>query len=68
MSREAKEYTKQLVETRNSEKQNANDDFVLIYNNAKVHVNKVMKDFVKKTKIRALSIQPYSSILNTTKN
>ena len=65
-SSEVKTYIKQLVETRNQEKDNANDDFVLIYDNAKVHVSKVMKDFVKKTKIRALSIPPYSPFLNAT--
>ena len=38
--------------------------FVIIWDNAKVHSNKLIEDFLVKSKLRAISIPQYTPVLN----
>ena len=63
-SQEFKFYLRQLFNERNSNIEFKEKPFVLMYDNAKIHTSKEMREFIIKSKRRSIGIVPYTPILN----
>ena len=59
-----KHYVVELVYKRNRESDMTSKPFVIIWDNAKVHSNELIENFLVKSKLRAISIQLYTPVLN----
>ena len=59
-----KHYITELVLNRKLGPDMSSSSFVIIWDNAKVHSNKLIEDFLVKSKLRAISIPQYTPVLN----
>ena len=59
-----KHYITELVLNRKWDPDMSSSPFVIIWDNAKVHSNKLIEDFLVKSKLRAISIPQYTPVLN----
>ena len=59
-----KHYVVELVSKRNRESDMTSKPFVIIWDNAKVHSNELIANFLVKSKLRAISIPQYTPVLN----
>ena len=57
-------YIKTLSEKREDLVNHNNTDFIFVYDNARIHTSKAVQDFILKSKLRSISIPPYTPILN----
>ena len=63
-----KHYITELVLNRKWDPDMSSSPFVIIWDNAKVHSNKLIEDFLVKSKLRAISIPQYTLVLNPWEN
>ena len=63
-SDEIKYYVKCLASNRNESQEIDDRDFILVYDNARVHVSEAMKEFIQKSKLRSIGIPTYWPVLD----
>ena len=63
-SDEIKYYVKCLTSNRNESQEIDDRDFILVYDNARVHVSEAMKEFIQKSKLRSIGIPTYWPVLD----
>ena len=59
-----KHYIIELVSKRKCTPRRASEPFVFIWDNSRVHSNELINSFLVKSRLRAISIQQYSPVLN----
>ena len=57
-------FIREMLDCRNHQKENVNRPFVIVMDNATVHTSSSMGSFLKKTGVGAVTITPYSPVLN----
>ena len=53
------------IKTLSEKREDNNPYFNFVYDNARIHTSKAVQDFILKSKLRSISIPPYTPILNT---
>ena len=63
-SNEFKYYLRQLLDCRNADPEFKKVPFIMMYDNSGIHTSDEVKEFISKSKLRSISITPYSPMLN----
>ena len=63
-SKEFKFYLRRLIDCRNADPEFEKVPFIMMYDNSGIHTSDEVREFINKSKLRAISIVPYSPMLN----
>ena len=63
-SKEFKFYLRELIESRRADPELEKVPFIMMHDNAGIHTSNELEEFISKSRLRSVSIVPYSPMLN----